>query len=62
MKLGFEESQTAGVNRKTRGLDRVEYPAQPRPGFRQDSDRAKRCRSREGFSARGMAEDAFPQE
>jgi hypothetical protein len=58
----IEERKPAGVNCKTRGLDRVEHTAQPRSEFRQNSHRAKRCHSRERIRSGGMAKDTFPQE
>jgi hypothetical protein len=58
----IEGTKAPGCHRAARGLDRVEYPAQPRPGIRKDSYRAERSRSRQGTRAFGMAEDAFPQE
>ena len=57
----IEERKPLAADRATRGLDRVEYPAQPGPGVRQDSYRAERPRSREGACPCGMAEDAFSQ-
>src|SRR5258705_4060844 len=54
-------TKATGCHRAARGLDRVQYPAQPHPGVRQDSYRSSRRRSRKGLGARGMAKDAFPQ-
>src|SRR5258705_13713835 len=44
------------------GLDRIQYPAEPSSGVRQNSYRAERTRTRQREGPRRVAEDAFSQE